>query len=165
MGQWHQILGNVSINSIKMLKNNNLVTGLEVDGLDEPSQCKACIQGKWHMKPFPKRTEDMVDQVGDVTISNVWGPAQTKGPSSEQYFYSFTDIKSRYSVIYFGSAKDGVLGHFELYKVFIEAQMGHKLKKFHSDNGGEYSILTRTLKIFMHAISRINHLHQHLEVT
>ena len=64
--------------------------------------------------------------------------AQTKGPSHEQYFYSFTDIKSRYSAIYFGNTKDEAPRHFELYKAFIETQTGHKLKKFQSDNSGEY---------------------------
>ena len=41
-------------------------------------------------------------------------------------------------MIYFSDTKDEVLRHFELYKVFIETQTGHKLKKFRSDNGREY---------------------------
>ena len=90
------------------------------------------------MDPFPKKAEDMVNQIGDVTVSDVWGPAQTEGPSHEWYFYSFTDIKSRYLAIYFGNTKDEALRHFELYKVFIETQTGHKLKKFPSDNSGKY---------------------------
>ena len=121
-----------------MLKTNNLVTGLDIDETEEHSQCKACIQGKRDMEPFPKKAKDTVDQIGDITVSNVWGLAQTEGPSRERYFYSFTDIKSRYSVIYFGNTKDEALRHFELYKAFIETQTGHKLKKFWSDNGGEY---------------------------
>ena len=136
--KWHWILGYININSIKMLKTNNLVTGLDIDESEEPNQCKACIQGKRHVEPFPKKAEDTVDQIGDVTVSDVWGPAQTEGPSCEWYFYSFTDIKSRYSAIYFGNTKDEALRHFELYKAFIETQTGHKLKKFQSDNGGEY---------------------------
>ena len=136
--KWHQILGHININSIKMLKTNNLVTRLDIDESEEPNQCKACIQGKQDVEPFPKKAEDMVDQISDVTVSNVWGPAQTKGLSHERCFYSFTDIKSRYSAIYFGNTKDEVLRHFELYKAFIETQTGHKLKKSHSDNGGEY---------------------------
>ena len=94
--------------------------------------------GKTACGAIPKKAEDTVDQIGDITVSNVWGPAQTEGPSRERYFYSFTDIKSRYSAIYFGNTKDEVLRHFELYKAFIETQTGHKLKKFRSDNGGEY---------------------------
>ena len=136
--KWHWILRHININFIKMLKTNNLVTRLDINESEEPSQYKACIQGKWHVEPFPKKAKDTVDQIGDVTVSNVWGPAQTKGLSHEWYFYSFTDIKSRYLAIYFGNTKDEALRHFELYKAFIETQTGHKLKKFWSDNGGEY---------------------------
>ena len=136
--KWHWILGHININSIKMLKTNNLVTGLDIDETKEHSQCKVCIQGKQHVEPFPKKAEDTVDQIGDVTVSDVCALAQTKGPSRERYFYSFTDIKSRYLVIYFSNTKDEVLRHFELYKAFIETQTGHKLKKLRSDNGGEY---------------------------
>ena len=131
--KWHRILGHINIGSIKMLKRNDLVTGLEVDETKEPSQCKACIQGKRHVELFPKRAEEDVDQIGDLTVSDVWGPAQTKGLSCEKYFYSFTDIKSRYSVIYFGNTKDEALKHFETYKAMVETQTCNKLKKFRSD--------------------------------
>ena len=136
--KWHQILRHIDINSIKMLKTNDLVTGLDIDETKEHSQCKVCIQGKQHVEPFPKKAEDTVNQISDVTVSDIWRPAQTEGPSREWYFHSFTDIKYRYSAIYFSNTKDEALRHFELYKVFIETQRGHKLKKFQSDNGGEY---------------------------
>ena len=74
--------------------------------------------GKPACRAISQESQDMVNQISDITVSNVWGPAQTKGLSHEWYFYSFMDIKSRYSVIYFGSAKDKALGHFELYKAF-----------------------------------------------
>ena len=48
------------------------------------------------------------------------------------------DLKTRYSVIYFGSTKDEALKHFEAYKAMVETQTGSKLKRFRSDNGGEY---------------------------
>ena len=107
------------------MKKQNLVIGLNID---EPSQCKACVQEK-----------DGADEIGDLTASDVWGPAQTEGLSHEKYFYSFTDVKSK--VIYFGNTKDEVLRHFQMYKVLIETQMGRKLKCFHLDNGGEYIIV------------------------
>ena len=80
--KWHRILGHININSIKMLKTNNLVTGLvDIDETEEHSQCKTSIQGKQHVEPFPKKAEDTVDQIGDITVSDVWGLAQTEGPS------------------------------------------------------------------------------------
>ena len=76
--------------------------------------------------------------IGDLSISNVWGPANTEGPAQERYFYSFTDAKSRYSVIYFSHAKDGVHEHFKEYAMLIEMQTGRQLKCLRSDGGGEY---------------------------
>jgi transposase InsO family protein len=34
--------------------------------------------------------------------------------------------------------KDEALRHFKAYKALVETQMGNKIKKFRSDNGGEY---------------------------
>ena len=92
---WHRILGHISIGAVKTLKNNNLVTGMEVDRNKEPTQCTACIQGRQTVEPFPKRAEDDVTQIGELTVSDVWGPANTEGPNQEQYFYSFMDTKTR----------------------------------------------------------------------
>ena len=136
--KWHRILGHISMASIKMLKNNSLVQGLTIDGPHEDTQCKACIQGKKHVEPFPKRSEDSAKEIGEITVSDVWGPAQIERPAREKYFYSFMDLKTRYSVIYFGSTKDEALKHFEAYKAMVETQTGSKLKRFRSDNGGEY---------------------------
>ena len=70
--KWHWILRHININSIKMLKTNNLVTRLDINETKEHSQCKACIQGKQHVEPFPKKAEDMVNQISDITVSDVW---------------------------------------------------------------------------------------------
>ena len=82
--------------------------------------------------------EDAATLIGDLSISDVWGPANTEGPVRERYFYSFTDAKSRYSVIYFSHAKDGVLERFKEYAMLIETQTGCQLKCLRSDGGSEY---------------------------
>ena len=109
-----------------------------MDASQEITQCKACIQGKRHVEPFPKRAKDTVNDIGDVIVSDVWGPAQTDGTACEHYFYSFMDLKSKYSVIYFRNTKDEALKHFESFKALVETQTGSKIKRFRSDNGGEY---------------------------
>jgi transposase InsO family protein len=115
-----------------------LVTGLEINKSQLPTQCSACIQGKRHVEPFPQQAEDKAEKTGDIIVSDVWGPAQIEGPSHEKYFYSFTDVKTRYTEIYLGITKDEVLRHFKSFKQFIETQTGNKVKWFRSDNGGEY---------------------------
>ena len=95
------------------MKACDLVTGMDVDLTVPVMQCVAYIQGKHHMEPFPKWAEDTAMLVGNLSISDVWGPANTEGPAWEWYFYSFTNAKSRYSVIYFSYAKDGILECFK----------------------------------------------------
>ena len=136
--KWHQILGHVNLWTIKTLLKNNLVTGLLIDENQEPIQCLACIQGKRHVEPFPKEATKSVDKIRDLVLSNVWGLAQIEGTGCEKYFYSFIDTRSRYLIIYFRSTKDEALKHFTTFKEFLETQTGNKIKKFCSDNGGEY---------------------------
>jgi hypothetical protein len=101
MDKWHRILGHVNPWTIQTMKGNNLVDGLIIDESQAPTQCTACIQGKRHVDPFPKDTKEIAQLPGDLVVSDVWGPAQTKGPAREKYFYSFTDAKTRYSTVYF----------------------------------------------------------------
>jgi len=81
---------------------------------------------------------ESVEKSGDLTVSDLWGPAQTEGPAQENFFFSFTDAKTRYSMVYFIKMKDEGYAHFIDWKGFIETQTGNKIKILHSDNGGEY---------------------------
>ena len=102
------------------MKACDLVTGMNVDLTVLVKQCVACIQGKHHVEPFPKWAEDAAMLVGNLSIFNVWRLANMEGPAWERYFYSFTNAKSRYSVIHFSHAKDSVLEHFKEYAALIE---------------------------------------------
>ena len=138
MDKWHRILRHVNLWTIRTLKNNNLVTGLIIDESQGPTQCTACIQGKHHVDPFPKDAKETAQLPGDLVVTDVWGPAQTEGPAREKYFHSFTDAKTRYSTVYFGSIKNEALKNFEAFKGFIETQTRKRVKQLRSDNGGEY---------------------------
>ena len=81
--EWHRTLGHISIDANKTLKQNNLVDGMEVDINKEFTQCAACIQGRQTVEPFPKRAEDDVTKIGELTVSVVWGPANMEGPNRE----------------------------------------------------------------------------------
>jgi hypothetical protein len=135
--KWHRILGHINYDAIKLLQRNNLVTGLHIDN-SNITQCKACVQAKAHMEPFPKQANDSVKDIGDVIVSDVWGRAATEGIGRERYFYSFTDIKSRHTVLFTESTKDQTLKDFKIYKSFLETQTGKKIKKLRTDNGGKY---------------------------
>ena len=126
--EWHRTLRHISIGAIKTLKNNNLVEGMEVDKNKESTQCAACIQGRQTIEPFPKQAEDDMTNIGELTVSDVWGPANTEGPNWERYFYLFTDAKTRRTQIYFSHTKTEVLRYFKEYKALMENQTNNKLK-------------------------------------
>ena len=78
-----------------------------------------------------------IANISDLTVTNIWGPAQTTAIGGESYFITFTDGKSRHTIIYFMKKKDEALAKFKLYKNFVETQTGHKLKKLRADGGKE----------------------------
>ena len=117
LDKWRRILGHVNIWMVKTILKNSLVTRLLIDDkFHEPTQYTACIQGKWHVEPFPKEATEKAEKIGDLIVSDVWGLAQIKGLACEKYFYSYMDMSTRYSGIYFGNTKDEVLKNFIVFK-------------------------------------------------
>jgi transposase InsO family protein len=136
---WHRIFGHLNMRSLKMLKDKEMVNGLQIDPKSMPSPtCKACVLAKQHHEPFPKESEREVEEIGDLTVSDLWGPARTTSLKGYRYYVSFTDVKSRRSMLYFAKGKDETLTKFEQYKAYMETQTGRKLKTLRCDNGGEY---------------------------
>ncbi|KAA1479047.1 hypothetical protein DENSPDRAFT_750963, partial [Dentipellis sp. KUC8613] len=50
-----------------------------------------CIKGKQDVQPFPKESASRYAEIGDLTVSDVWGPARRPGIRGERYFVTFTD--------------------------------------------------------------------------
>ena len=79
LDKWHCILGHVKIWTIKTILKNGLVTGLLIDDMSqEPTQCTACIQGKWHVEPFPREATEKAKKIGDLIVSDVWDRQKLK---------------------------------------------------------------------------------------
>jgi transposase InsO family protein len=137
--EWHRIFGHLNMASVRMLKDKGMVSGMEVDRTVEPAaQCKACIAAKQHVQPFPKNSETEIKEIGDLTVSDVWGPARTQAPGGDRYFITFTDGKARRTMTYFMKNKSDAFTKFKQYKSFVETQTGRKLKKLRVDGGGEF---------------------------
>ncbi|KAJ3912297.1 hypothetical protein F5877DRAFT_9328, partial [Lentinula edodes] len=73
------------------LHDKGMVTGMVVDTTSELDfDCDACTRAKQHVQPFPKEAERKYTEIGEMTFTDVWGPARTYGINREQYFVSFT---------------------------------------------------------------------------
>jgi hypothetical protein len=137
--EWHRTLGHIYHGSIKDMKEKKMVTGMEIDTSSRPSkQCTTCIQAKHHVNPFPKESETEYKEIGDMTYTDVWGPARTTGIHGEQYYISFTDGHSGHAVVMFMKKKSEADEKIKQYREFILTQHGRRCKAFRFDGGGEY---------------------------
>src|SRR3954467_7112884 len=127
------------VGSVRLLKRKNMVEGMEVDESIAPSrQCAPCIEAKQHRTPFLRSTNESAQEIGELTVSDVWGPTRIQSIQGNSYYISFTDAKSCRSQIYFMKNKSQALQKFKYYKSFMETQKNKKLKILRTDNGGEY---------------------------
>jgi GAG-pre-integrase domain len=123
--EWHRIFGHLNMASVRMLKEKEMVLGMEVDRTVEPTaQCKACIIAKQHVQPFPKNSETEIKEIGDLTVSDLWGPARTQASGGDVYFATFTDGKAQCTMMYFMKNKSDAFTKFKQYKSFMETQTG-----------------------------------------
>ena len=137
--QWHRIMGHLNMGSIKMLKSRNMVTGMEIDeSVLASTECKDCTIAKQHVTPFPKESHTEIEEIADLTVSDIWGPAWTTSTGGNRYFITFTDGKARRTATYFMKEKSQALQKFKNYKNFVERQKGRKIKKIRVDGAGEF---------------------------
>jgi hypothetical protein len=101
--EWHKILGHISPQALQRLKNTNAVSGMEI--IESPEglnfECEACIQAKAHTRPFPKESSTEIKEIGELIVTDVWGPAKTASIGKYRYYVSFTDVATRYMRVAF----------------------------------------------------------------
>jgi hypothetical protein len=134
--EWHRILGHISPQSVKTLKDKQMVTGMEVDTNSTPSaQCTTCIQAKQHVHPIPKESDTEYTELGELTYSDVWGPARVTGINGERYFISFTDAAKKITTIAHMKHKSEADTNIKQYVNYIATQFGKKCKAFRFAEG------------------------------
>src|SRR4051794_10884942 len=73
--EWHWIFGHMYVGSVQLLKWK----GMDIDESITPSwQCMLCIEAKQHCTPFPRLTSESVQEIDELTVSNVWGPTRVQ---------------------------------------------------------------------------------------
>ncbi|KAF5374058.1 hypothetical protein D9757_010721 [Collybiopsis confluens] len=87
---------------------------------------------------FSPEAERKYTEIGEMTFTDVWGPARVNGINRERYYVSFTDGATRRTVIYFMKQKLEVEEKIKAYVEYIKTQTGKRCKAFRFDNGGEY---------------------------
>ncbi|GKD83365.1 gag-pol polyprotein [Tanacetum coccineum] len=131
---WHQKLGHMSEQGMKILVERKLIPGLTKVSLPF---CEYCVISKQHLLKF-KASNSRSVSVLELVHSDVWqAPVLSLGGA--KYFVSFIDDYSRRCWVYPIKKKSDVFEVFKVYKARVELDFGKKIKCLRTDNGGEYT--------------------------
>ncbi|GJZ97608.1 gag-pol polyprotein [Tanacetum coccineum] len=131
---WHQKLGHMSEQGMKILVERKLIPGITKVSLPF---CEYCVISKQHRLKF-KASNSRSVYVLELVHSDVWqAPIQSLGGA--KYFVSFIDDYSRRCWVYPIKKKSDVFEVFKVYKARVELDSGKKIKCLRTDNGGEYT--------------------------
>src|ERR1700761_512114 len=141
----HKKYGHLSISSLEKLVKGNLIQGLTISPDSPPfTQCEACIQAKQHRQPYPKESEDKTTECGELTHSDIWGPARVAAIpshlaiSNAKYYISFPDDFSRRCTVFFMKHKSEATQCVKDYVTYLENRFKRTPKYIRVDNGREY---------------------------
>jgi hypothetical protein len=137
---WHLRLAHLNYAAVQTTQKH--VEGMN-DKLGDCEKvfCEDCIAGKQHREQFPRKQQEVKEDVLHTISSDVWGPTRTPTRGGNRYFVGFKDKTSRYRRSYLMKGKDSntILKHFKEFKAWAENATGKKIKILRTDNGGEYT--------------------------
>ncbi|KAE8688623.1 hypothetical protein F3Y22_tig00110962pilonHSYRG00058 [Hibiscus syriacus] len=131
---WHQKLGHMSEQGMKVLVEQKLLPSLTKVSLP---LCEHCITSKQHRLKF-NTSNSRGKIVLELVHSDVWqAPVTSLGGA--KYFVSFIDDYSRRCWVHPIKKKSDVFSTFKNFKARVELDSGNKIKCFRTDNGREYT--------------------------
>ena len=102
-----------------------VIKGLKVDPSSNSNlQCETCIAAKMSRTPFPKYGATRAIKVGDITHSNLWGPARVESIGRNLYYVAFINDYSCYVTVKFLNSKSEVTQKVKDYTEWIKTQSG-----------------------------------------
>ena len=92
---WHKRIGHANVQRLKMMQNQESVTGLPVFKVaDMQRVCEACQLGKQARSSFP-HDKHVSNNVLEVVHSDVWGPAKITSMGGCKFYVTFIDDHTR----------------------------------------------------------------------
>src|SRR6185437_2139297 len=151
----HNKFGHLSYTSIYKLVKSNGVTGLEIN-VEEithntilelgKEECVGCLKGKFIKSPTTGIIDYGTTSIMDVMVADLIGPINTPTYDGNKYILQLIDVHSR-------RLFNAIMKHKDDSSIIIintiknlQVKTGLKLKKFHSDGGGEF--INDELKLF-----------------
>jgi transposase InsO family protein len=135
---WHARFGHLNFPALSKLARGDMVRGLsEVEHVDQV--CAGCLAGKHRCTSFPRTAAYRAEEALELIHGDICGPITPATPSGSRYFLLLVDDSSRYMWLRILCSKDQAAGAIKQYKQVAEVEIGHKLKAFRTDRGGEFT--------------------------
>jgi transposase InsO family protein len=151
---WHQRLGHINQKSLVFMAKHHIVNGLPATLSPTSEPCTACLLGKQSCERTPRQSRHRSSRPLDLIHSDLCGPLQTPSLSGAKYILTFTDDCSRYCWVYFLKFKSDTFQKFKEFQALVENHLDFKIRRLHTDGGGEY-----VSKVFK-AYCRFHGIHQ-----
>lgn len=102
--------------AVHALVKEGQVEGIELVDVEEMGTCESCEYAKMTRKGIRKeRMEPRAAAFGDEIHSDIWGASSTQTIHKKEYYVSFTNNATHWSVVDLLHSKDGT---FSAYKEF-----------------------------------------------
>ena len=125
---WHRRLGHISIERMKKLVNDGVLSTLDFADF---KTCLNCIEGKQTNKS--KKSAKRCTNLLEIIRTNIC--CLDMDANSLKYFITFIDDYSRYIYLYLLRSKDEALDAFKVFKAEVENQCRKHIKIVRSDRG------------------------------
>jgi transposase InsO family protein len=134
---WHERFGHLNFKYLDQHSKAEMLDGLPhiqyTDGV-----CQGCILGKHPEEKFNTSKVWRTLSLLELIHSDITGPFPHPLISKVKYVLTFIEDFSRYTWVYFLKLKSEVFECLKDIKHLVENQTGKRIKKLHTDNGGEY---------------------------
>ena len=127
---WHQRLGHMSIDRIKRLVKDGVLSTLDYTDLEA---CVDCIKGKQTNKS--KKNANRSSNILEIIHTDICCPDMDM--LGKKYFITFIDDYSRYMYVYLLHNRYEALDAFKVFKAEVENQCGKQIQIVRFDRGGE----------------------------
>ena len=128
---WHRRLGHISIDRIKRLVKDGVLSTLDYTYLET---CVDCSKRKQTNKS--KKNTNRSSNIVEIIHTDICCPDMDM--LGKKYFITFIDDYSRYMYVYLLHNKCEGLDAFKVFKVEVENQCGKQIQIVRSDRGVEY---------------------------
>lgn len=144
---WHRIFGHRDPEAIKLMRNNNMIDGLQMFDCGLKIQCETCMKAKMSRLPFPKKSQRNSKAILELIHTDICGPMQTESSGRKRYVLTLIDDFSKYTKVYFLREKSESATIIKEYIALMKNKFNKKPKVIRSDRGGEF--IAGELKSFL----------------